>query len=118
MASSDALRVQLIEQKGALVAKQVHRRIKEETLAAVRDWEVGWHGTKARHLASIFKHGLIPSGSTLPDGKTVRSPRGHIGMGVTYGGIVDWAQAVFVSPSLLYASHGAYAEEVMSEGKR
>ena len=118
MTSTDVLRVQKIEHDGELIATQVHRKIDDEIWGTISSWEVGWHGTKAKHLPSIFKHGLKPSGTTLPGGVLIKPPPGHIDMMASYKGINKWAQAIFVSPSILYASHGAYAEEVMSQNKR
>lgn len=116
--STDFLRVQRIEHGGELIATQVHRKVDDEIWRTISSWEVGWHGTKAKHLPSIFKHGLRPSGTTLPGGVLIKPPPGHIDMKESYGGIDKWAQAIFVSPSLLYASHGAYAQEVMSQNER
>ena len=118
LANGDAYKVDKIEYNGQLVAKQVHRKIDTTMSATVKAWKVGWHGTKSMHLASIFKHGLKPSGTVLPSGEKIEPPKGHIPLGTANKGFENWTEAIFVSPSLLYASHGAYAEEIISEHKR
>ena len=118
LANGDAYKVDKIEYKGQLVAKQVHRKMDATLGATLKYWKVGWHGTKSMHLASIFKHGLKPSGTTLPSGEKIEPPKGHIPLGIAYQNVQNWSKAIFVSPSLLYASHGAYAEEIISEHKR
>ena len=118
LANGDAYKVDKIEYNGQLVAKQVHRKIDTTMSATLKAWKVGWHGTKSKHLASIFKHGLKPSGTVLPSGEKIEPPEGHIPLGTANKGFENWTEAIFVSPSLLYASHGAYAEEIISEHKR
>ncbi len=75
-----------------------------------KTWEVAYHGTKLRYLKSILTHGLLPSGSKLPGGDKIIPPSGHIALDKTVGGIPKWAKAIFVSPSIMCASHGAYSE--------
>ena len=116
--NGNVFRIEPIQHKGQLIAKQVHRNIDDDTWTKIRKWKVGWHGTKTEHLPSIFKYGLKPSGTELENGKSIKPPRGHIPLDCRYGDVDNWSRAVFVSPSLLYASHGVYAEEVMSENKR
>ena len=43
---------------------------------------------------------------------------GHISMDKTISGIKNWAQAVFVSPSIFYASDAVYAERINSNSMR
>ena len=116
--SEDALNVGKVEYNGELVAKQVHRRLDAATLDAIRTWKMGWHGTKSEHLASIFKYGLKPSGTTLPSGEEIVPPSNHFGLDYATKEHPHWSKAIFVSPSLLYACHGCYAEEIVSESKR
>eukprot|EP00731_Ephydatia_muelleri_P015228 Em0008g948a len=84
LANGDAYKVDKIEYKGQLVAKQVHRKMDATMGATLKGWKVGWHGTKSMHLASIFKHGLKPSGTTLPSGEKIEPPKGHIPLGIAY----------------------------------
>ena len=114
----DAHKVKKIEHNGQYVAKQVHRTITPATWATIRTWKVGWHGTKSQHLASIFKYGLKPSGTELPSGEKIIPPSNHFGLDFSTTEFKQWSRAIFVSPSLLYACHGCYAEEVLSEKKR
>ena len=85
----------------------------EEKLAS---WESCWHGTRCRFLKSILQHGLVPSGSKAGD-LTVTPHIGHIPLGTDCMGKKDWAAAIFVSPSLLYASDQVYADLLMSGGE-
>ncbi len=71
---------------------------------------MAYHGTKLRHLKSILTHGLLPSGSKLPGGDKITPPSGHIDRYETVSGILKWGRAIFVSPSIMCASHGAYSE--------
>ena len=80
-------------------------------------WIPVWHGTKFRFLESIIRNGLRPSGSKLKDGTTINPLPGHISLNVTVEGIKNWAKAIFVSPSLFYASDVVYAERIISRKK-
>ena len=82
-----------------------------------RKWVPVWHGTKFRFLESIVKNGLRPSGSKLKDGTTIKPLPGHIALETTVAGIKEWAKAIFVSPSLFYASDVVYAERIISNNK-
>jgi len=82
-----------------------------------KDWIPVWHGTKFRFLEPIVKNGLKPSGSKLKDGTTINPLPGHIEINQTVAGIKCWAKAIFVSPSLFYASDVVYAERIMSNNQ-
>ena len=82
-----------------------------------KKWIPVWHGTKFRFLESIVKNGLRPSGSKLSDGTTINPLPGHISLDKTVAGIECWAKAIFVSPSLFYASDVVYAERIISNNK-
>lgn len=77
-----------------------------------------WHGTKFKNLESIVKNGLKPSGTKISDKSIIMPPDNHIDLNTTFDGIKDWAKAVFVSPSCFYSSHPAYAERILSNGKK
>ena len=81
------------------------------------NWIPIWHGTKYEYLESIVINGLKPSGSKLKNGTVLKPPKGHIPLGTKIDGIENWAGAVFVSPSILYSSHIAYSERILSEKK-
>jgi len=109
---------------GAVVARQLRRAgacagagTGVGTTAAPREYERAWHGTKAKFVASILEHGLRASGTALPDGTKLRPPDNHYQLGSAHQGVKNWAAAVFVSPSVSYASHACYAERVVEGGK-
>ena len=79
-----------------------------------KSWIPGWHGTKYKFLESIIKNGLRPSGTKLEDGTSINPMSGHIPLNSTVAGIKNWAKAIFVSPSLFYASDVVYAERFNS----
>ena len=120
-----AFLVRLINHKGAIVAKEVLRnrnvidpRTRQELDSIISNWKSVWHGTKAEHLESILRHGLKPSGSKLPGGFTISPPLNHIKLEKKCFGIDNWANAVFVSPRITYASHSAYSERISSVNKK
>lgn len=110
-----------IRYKGKIVARELRRsrsllnkRTKYQWGEIHRSWEPAFHGTKYHHVESIMKHGLMPSGSQLPHGEKIKPPSNHFQLGKTYFDIEDWANAIFVSPSLLYASHACYSERIIA----
>ena len=112
--------MRLVEFKGKVIAKELLRdpsSLDRITRAdwdnILQSWELVWHGTKYRHLESIIEKGLIPAGT---DG--IQPPNGHFSLGKEYFGIQNWAAAIFISPSILYAGHAAYAERVVSQRKQ
>lgn len=114
------LSVRIIEYKGSVIAKEFVRNASIlDTLTRAqwnnshRNWEVAWHGTKYRHLQSILEKGLLPAGSS-----GIKPAEGHFSLGEVHFGVRNWAAAIFVSPSILYASHAAYSERVFSESQK
>ena len=114
------LSVRVIEYKGSVIAKEFVRnasildtRTRAEWNNIHRNWEVAWHGTKYRHLQSILEKGLLPAGSS-----GIKPAEGHFSLGEVHFGVRNWAAAIFVSPSILYASHAAYSERVFSESQK
>ena len=79
-------------------------------------WHPAWHGTKFQNIESIIRYGLRPSGSKLPNGASINVNEGHIPLNIEISGIKRWGMAVFVSPSLFYASN--YSERINSLVKR
>ena len=117
--------VRFIKHDGTVIAKEVLRRrsaidrkTRERLPSIISTWKNVWHGTRAEHLESIMRHGLKPSGSMLPDGRSISPPSGHFKLGEKYFGISDWARAIFVSPRITYASHKAYSEPIVSDNKQ
>ena len=112
--------MRLVQFNGKVIAKELLRdpsSLDSTTRAnwdnILQSWELTWHGTQYRHLESIIKKGLIPAGT---DGIT--PPRGHISLGEVWFGTQNWAAAIFISPSILFAGHAAYAERVDSQDQK
>ena len=117
-------RVRLVKSQGTVIGREVvrHPEAIDKWTRGMLDsitssWVTVWHGTKSRHLESILRNGLKPSGSKLPDGTTIKPPRNHYGLGETHFGINNWANAIFLSPSIAYASHACYSERIFSDDK-
>ena len=100
-----------------------------ETICETRDvfshWPKCYHGTTVRATEHIVRYGkLLMGGSTLADGTTIGIREGHIK--TAFGALpaghddeahaeilpLDTSRALFFSPSIKYAAHGAYAERV------
>ena len=90
----------------AVIAKKIY--VKGDH-SCPRGYQFAWHGTKEQHVLSILKNGLKASGESLDDGTYIKPPAGHYELGMKFDGIENWAAAVFVSPSVTYASHVCYA---------
>lgn len=71
--------------------------------------EKAFHGTNLEAIDSILYDGLVSPGTFTSSGKIITPPSNHFSREVTFGGFTDWANAIFVSPSLGYASHLCYA---------
>lgn len=111
--------VQLIEYQGEVIAKELTRNpesldapTRKEWNNIKNSWKPAWHGTRYKHLESIIDEGLRPSGSN-----GIKPAEGHYKLGEPAFGIPNWAAAIFVSPSLSYASHVCYSERVPSESQ-
>ncbi|KAJ7386820.1 hypothetical protein OS493_006850 [Desmophyllum pertusum] len=112
--------VRVIEYQGEVIAKELVRdpRVLDARTRARwdiihRTWEPAWHGTRYRHLQSIIEKGLLPAGSS-----GISPASGHFKLGEEHFGIPDWAAAIFVSPSILYAAHDAYSDRVFSDSQQ
>lgn len=113
------LNVRVIEHKGKVIAKELIRnasvldaRTRARWNQIHRCWEIVWHGTQYRNLQSILERGLLPAGS-----RGITPVKGHIELGAKVFGVQNWAAAIFVSPSILYASYESYSQRVFSEGQ-
>ena len=107
---------------GKVIAREVFRskkvlnsRTNNKWDEIYQQWEVAFHGTKFDYLESIVKYGLLPSGAKLPNGEVIKPPSNHVQLGKAFSGISDWAKAIFVSPSVLYAAHAQYSERIPTE---
>ena len=98
---------------GILVAKELCLNDRHHS-----SWEVAWHGTKYEYLESICKNGLKATGSNLPGGKKIIPREKHYGLNEEHYGLKNWAAAIFVSPSILYAAHNCYGERISSDNRR
>ena len=114
------LSVRLIDYLGNVIAKElirdpctldVHTRAEWNSIQST--WETAWHGTRYQYLQSIIEKGLLPAGSS-----GIKPAAGHYGLGEEHFGIPNWAAAIFVSPSILYAAHACYSERVFSESQQ
>ena len=112
--------VRLIEYQGEVIAKELTRDprgldalTRDELNNIHSTWETAWHGTRYGYLESIIDKGLLPSGSS-----GIKPAKGHYKLGETHFGIRDWAAAIFLSPSILYASHACYSERIFSESQQ
>ena len=79
-----------------------------------KKWDPAWHGTKLEFIESILKNGLKESGSILSEGDKITPHGDHIQFGVKVNDVNDWANAVFVSPSVFYSTHPTYSERINS----
>ena len=76
------------------------------------DWLVAWHGTNYTVLESIAEIGLKPAGGKNKKGDEIQVCVSHIGRDKTVDNIPDWANGIFVSPSIFYSGYEAYAKEI------
>jgi hypothetical protein len=104
------------DQNGHVIVKKILRAGERGNyrVEPPASFERAWHGTRANHVCSILAHGLRASGTALPDGTRIAPPSSHFALGRTHEGVENWAGAIFVSPSVSYASHACYAERVRS----
>ena len=79
------------------------------------NWHTVWHGTRSKYVTSILHHGLMPSGTRLPSGHSIVPPKNHYKLGETHFGIKNWVNAIFLSPSITYASHACYSDQITAE---
>jgi hypothetical protein len=82
-----------------------------------KNWITAWHGTKFTSLESIAEVGLKPAGGKSKDGKKIDICVGHIDRDKTINNIPNWGEAIFVSPSIFYSAHPAYAKEIFCENE-
>ena len=112
----------IVDKSGVEIARKIVRNFKVISSMTRREWddrlsswESCWHGTRSQYIESILRHGLLPSGSKIGS-HTITPPSGHIPLGTGCLGKENWAAAIFVSPSVLYASDACYSELLMSGG--
>ena len=71
--------------------------------------EKAYHGTNLSVVQSILRDGLVMPGTVVSVGKRISPPKNHIPRGRAAFGLKDFADAVFLSPSVHYSSDLAYA---------
>lgn len=115
-------RVHLVHYKEKVVGREIIRnhevldlRTRHRWDFIISNWHTVWHGTRSKHIVSILRHGLMPSGTKLPSGHSIEPPNNHYKLGETHFGIKNWANAIFLSPSISYASHACYSDRITSE---
>ena len=106
--------MRLLKKNDTVIGKKILRNIYNNH----NDWILCWHGTHYNSLESIMENGLIPAGSKLKNGLELEPKDNHISRFKPVDEIQDWAKAIFVSPSILYAFDTCYSERIYSEGER
>lgn len=108
--------------EGEVIAWRVDRQLQlikdslgDGTSHIPADWRVSWHGTKADNLESIMRHNLQAAGSGNAGAQGMPQDN-HISLGETLFGIDNFAGAIFLSPSIAYASHPCFAGRLFGGG--
>lgn len=109
-----SLGMRLLKKKNMVIGKKILRNVPNNH----SDWILCWHGTHYNALYSIMENGLIAAGSKLKNGLELEPKDNHISRYKPVNEIEDWAKAIFVSPSILYAFDTCYSERIYSEGER
>ena len=101
--------VDIISEDGEIVGKRI-LRFKEENLEDFEDfknkWTLIYHGTKFAFIENIMFMGLQKLNKPL---------EGHIPLGMENNNIQNWADAIFGTPSIFYASK--YSEIIYSDNE-
>ena len=86
----------IIDINNILVGKRIFKKLKNNgNKYDESDYLKIYHGTKYSSIEPIMKYGL----------KNLKNPRkGHVPLKLKKNGIDNWANAIFVSPSIFYAS--------------
>jgi hypothetical protein len=71
--------------------------------------EKAYHGTNISVVRSILADGLVIPGTVVGVGKRIAPPKNHIARGRKAFKVDDFADAIFLSPSVHYSSDPAYA---------
>jgi len=107
----------LIKHQDKIIGKKILRN-SEYSNSFLNSWVLAWHGTKYEHLNSIMKHGLHPAGTTLSPGNRISTQAGHIALNKKVGMYDNWANAIFISPSIFYAADVVHSERIFSDQQR
>ncbi|CAF0883519.1 unnamed protein product [Rotaria sordida] len=77
-----------------------------------------YHGTSVNVIRSILMDGLVMPSTVVSNGFRVCPPANHIPRGEEAFGIPDFANAIFVSPSIYYCSDPVYAVTFSHDDQR
>ena len=111
--------MKILKNNGIVVGKKILRNKSLIGMSYIKkDWIFCWHGTKYNALESIMKFGLLAPGSKLENGVELEPQKNHIGSHQPLDSFNDWAKAIFVSPSILYALDSCYSQKIDSEGEK
>ena len=105
----------IYDNKKNIVGKRI---IKYNNKNYQNNWIKVYHGTKYKNLVSIFKEGLKKTGEIINGNEKVNVRKGHIQYGKKVNNEKNWANAIFVSPSIFYSSHSTYSERINLNGKK
>ncbi|UJR11242.1 hypothetical protein I4U23_015424 [Adineta vaga] len=112
----------VLKHNGKLIGKKILRNPRYLSGYSLeylnQNWTLAWHGTKYQYLSSIMKYGLHPAGTTLSPNHHVSTQAGHIALNKKVGAFDNWANAVFISPSIFYAADIVYSERIFSDNQR
>ena len=111
-----SFKVNVVSKKIVCKINKLPKQYKIEEV--IDEWIPAWHGTKFTCLESIAEIGLKPAGGILKNGSELKVCVSHIGREVVIDKIPDWANGIFVSPSIFYCSHPAYAKEITSNNEQ
>ena len=108
--------------KDEAMTKEITKLLKENEEDRIgilynEDWIPAWHGTRFQYLESIAEIGLKPAGGKANDGKEIQICVGHYSRELTLDNVPNWGDAIFVSPSIFYCAHPAYAKEIISSNE-
>jgi len=91
-------------------------KVPEEVASNPDKYEIGYHGTSIQYIESIVLNSLLKPESVTSVGKVIEIPPDHIqrntnlsGMGEVIKNIKNFESAVFLSPSMAYASQDVYS---------
>jgi len=107
---------EVLSHSGRLVGLRFPRKLSESRLSEISEWKTAWHGTKLGNLASIMQYGLRPPSTSLPNGKVIIVPQNHTQLGKEHNGVKNWADAIFLAPSIAYAANPLFTKSVKFAG--
>jgi ankyrin repeat protein len=78
---------------------------------------IAYHGTNINAIRSILLDGLVAPGTVVSNGIRVSPPSNHFSRENTYFDVSNFADAIFLTPSIHYSSDSTYATK-FSDGDR